>query len=965
MPMKATPYLIFLLLLTLPTKAQVKKETLYLSGTDNENTVTWDFFCTSGRNSGVWSKIDVPGHWEQQGFGEYDYGRDYRTYGKKFGFADETGIYKHRFNLPANWNGKDIFLVFDGSMTDTEVKINGHPAGPMHQGAFYQFRYRISDKLKPGDNELEVTVHKNSANASVNRAERYADYWIFGGIFRPVYLEAYPKSYLERVAVAAGADGSFRMDVFPVNPSQKQVVRAEIRDEGGNVVKSCEAKLHDGDSLITLTCRIENPKTWTAETPNRYSVTVILKEGQTARYKTSEKFGFRTVEIRPGDGIYLNGVKIKMKGINRHVFWPETGRCSNPRIDLNDVKLMKEMNLNAVRCAHYPPDKSFLNMCDSLGLYVLDELAGWQNAYDTEVGSKLVREMVMHDVNHPSIIFWSNGNEGGTNKELDDDFGRYDPSNRPVIHAHHRPGNDFNGIDCNHYENYYSTKKILDGGLIYMPTEFLHAQDDGGGGAGLADFWELHWNAPRGAGGFIWNFADEGIVRTDLGGAIDVNRVNAPDGVLGPHREKEGSYYALRQIYCPVKIHLEALPENFDGSIGVENRFHFTNLKECRFTWELINFKQPEKRGAGHEVMQSGTAASPDIQPANTGRLKLDLPADYKKYDALYLRAFDQHGNELYCWSWKTAGNHKEVMRLVRKELTDDEKTLLGQLKAQGVEEDNILPIEKQAGEKSELGAGVEVAETDSTLTLKASGIAVTFSKTNGTITNVSNDFGLDIPFGQGPVLVSGKAEFKGLSYKNDDQSCAVEMNWEGDIKKLNWTMYRSGWLALNYEYQVAGKQLFNGLSFTFPESDIISAKWLGEGPAQVWKNRLQGGRLDVWERLYNTILPATNSWGEPFKGYYANVSWMEFNTVDGRFTVVAREPGLFVRLFDFYGISGPENYPPLPAGNLSFLDGIPPIGTKLAMGIANDTWNLGPSGELNQMDKPVERTLYFYFGLR
>ncbi len=112
-----------------------------------------------------------------------------------------------------------------------------------------------------------------------------------------------------------------------------------------------------------------------------------------------------------------------MKGINRHVFWPETGRTVSPAIDLADVQLIKEMNMNAVRCSHYPPDKRFLELCDSLGLYVLDELAGWQKAYSTKAGAPLVKEMVTRDANHPSIIFWSNGNEGGHNKELDDDYG--------------------------------------------------------------------------------------------------------------------------------------------------------------------------------------------------------------------------------------------------------------------------------------------------------------------------------------------------------------------------------------------------------------------------------------------------------------------------------------------------------------------------------------------------------------
>ncbi|WP_297091782.1 glycoside hydrolase family 2 TIM barrel-domain containing protein, partial [uncultured Draconibacterium sp.] len=540
-----------------------KKEIKYLSGTDNENTKTWDFFCTEGRKSGEWTTIEVPSHWEQQGFGEYDYGRDYRTYGKKFNYSKESGIYKHRFTVPEKWEKKKVFIVFEGSMTDTEVKINGQLAGPIHQGSFYRFKYDITDKLKAGENELEVKVDKWSSNHSVNRAERYADYWIFGGIFRPVYLEAVPQSFIERVAINAKADGSFSMETFPVNIEKKQTIVAEIFDPKGNIVKSFESKVSKGDSLVVLSCTLENPNTWTAETPNRYSVKVSLKDKNTTTYELIEKFGFRTIEIREGDGIYLNGTKIKMKGVNRHVFWPETGRCVNSKIDLNDVKLIKAMNMNAVRCAHYPPDKAFLNFCDSLGLYVMNELAGWQNAYDTESGSKLVRELVLRDVNHPSILFWSNGNEGGTNKELDDNYGMYDPSKRPVIHAHHKPGNDYNGVDCNHYENYYSSKKILDGGLIYMPTEFLHAQDDGGGATALADFWELFWNSERSAGGFSWVLADEGLVRTDMDNVIDANRVNAPDGLVGPHREKEGSFYAMREIYSPVKINLNKLPEDF------------------------------------------------------------------------------------------------------------------------------------------------------------------------------------------------------------------------------------------------------------------------------------------------------------------------------------------------------------------------------------------------------------------
>jgi beta-galactosidase/beta-glucuronidase len=180
--------------LALPAASQ-QKEIQYLSGTDSKHTVAWDFFCTSGRKSGAWTKIEVPAHWEQQGFGAYNYGRDYKTYGKNFRFADEQGLYKHQFTIPASWKGKQVFIVFEGSMTDTEVKINGKPAGEIHQGAFYRFKYNITDKVVLGKtNTLEVTVSKMSADQSVNNAERLADYWVFGGIFRPVYLEAVPEN---------------------------------------------------------------------------------------------------------------------------------------------------------------------------------------------------------------------------------------------------------------------------------------------------------------------------------------------------------------------------------------------------------------------------------------------------------------------------------------------------------------------------------------------------------------------------------------------------------------------------------------------------------------------------------------------------------------------------------------------------------------------------------------------------
>ncbi|MEJ2542837.1 MAG: glycoside hydrolase family 2 TIM barrel-domain containing protein [Calditrichaceae bacterium] len=911
-----------------------EKQIQYLSGSDNLNTVKWDFYCTDGRKSGYWTKIEVPSQWEQQGFGSYNYGRDYHTYGPQFKYADEQGLYKHTFSIPESWCDKEIFIVFEGSMTDTEVKINGTSAGEIHQGAFYRFKYNITDLIyldKP--NLLEVTVSKMSSNESVNRAERYADYWIFGGIFRPVYLEAYPCEYIEQIAIAAYADGSLKVKVSTKNIIDSSTLVAEIFDSENHLIKTISEKINKDNSEITLKTKIENPSLWSSETPALYKVKLCLKRNSGVLYQTSEKFGFRTIEVKPNDGIYINGQKIKMKGINRHVFWPETGRCMNKSIDLMDVKLIKEMNMNAVRCSHYPPDQSFLYYCDSLGLYVLDELAGWHNAYDTKVGEKLVREMVIRDVNHPSIIFWSNGNEGGTNKELDDDFSKYDPSNRTVIHAHHKPGNVFNYIDTNHYEKFYGIKQLVEKENIYMPTEFLHSQYDGGGGAGLYDIWELMWNSDKSGGGFIWALLDEGIVRTDLGWSIDVNAVNAPDGILGPHREKEGSFNAIKQIFSPVHIDMKGISESFEAAIPVENRFDFTNLNQCIFDWKLVKFRKPNDLLRNYVIIDNGSGVGADIEPHASGNIKLSLPENWRDAEALLLTAIDPSDKDIYTWSWKIQSSES---------LTNSFINLKG---------NNVINID----------------ENDTLLTLVTNDNSISFNKISGLLTSVNTKIknrSRKIHFNNGPVFCAGNSSFIGLRHYQENGCYVVESSYQGGLKTVRWKLYQNGWLEMTYSYELFGKYDFSGISFDYPEEFVLSAKWLGNGPYRVWKNRMQGVTFNIWENSYNNTFAGTAPWQFPeFKGYFSDIAWMEINTVEGRIFIASKQDDLFVRLFDFYALRGLEKHPVSPTGDISFLDYIPPIGTQMSTRISAQPAKLGPSSEMNKIEGEIKRTLYFYFG--
>lgn len=640
-------------------------EVCYLSGTDKDNTVNWEFYCSEGAKSGQWSRIPVPSCWELQGFGFYNYGWDQDPH-------REQGRYRHTFRASETWRGKRVFLTFEGVMTDATVCVNGQLAGAVHQGAFYRFKYEVTNLLKYGeDNLLEVTVDKESANESVNQAERRADYWIFGGIFRPVYLEIKPRTFIERVAIDARHDGNFSMQVFPCLPTGvgQVAVQMEIQTlDGKRVGKPFSAQGLSPDGAITVAGHIDNPLEWTSETPNLYQAVFFLKSGRRTLHEYRQRFGFRTIEVRHGDGFYVNGVKILFKGVCRHTFWPESGRTISPALALEDVKLIKEMNMNAVRMSHYPPDSYFLDYCDSLGLYVLDELAGWQSMYDSQTARRLVGEMVRRDVNHPCIVFWDNGNEGGFNPDVRRDYLIWDPQHRHVI----EPWSKLDGVNTKHYPCFApSLEAVTKEKFIYMPTESIHGLQDGGHGAGLEDYWETFRQYPLYAGQFLWSFADEGVVRHDLNDSIDVAKTAAPDGIVGPHHEKEGSFYTIKQIWSPVYIKQPVLDASFDGTLNIENRYHFTDLKLCKFRFGLIRYGDV----LDTTVQRADSADIPPIslQPGEWGQLRMSLPEDWRDYDALWLTACGTNGQIICKWQWPVTSAPKMAARLLRpsKETTE------------------------------------------------------------------------------------------------------------------------------------------------------------------------------------------------------------------------------------------------------------------------------------------------------
>jgi hypothetical protein len=900
-----------------------RTERQMLSGQSPEDNVRWDFFCTGGSNSGQWTTIRVPSCWETEGFGAYNYGHDRDK-------ASEKGLYKTTFTLPEAWKDRRLFIVFEGSMTDTKVTVNGRQAGAVHQGAFYRFKREITRLVKWGgkSNLLEVEVSKMSANASVNAAERAADFWVFGGIYRPVYVEAVPKEFIEYTSIDARHDGRFHLEVNLDKELADAEVTVAVREAAtGRQVGSYTAVTPGRAGRLTSSSQMAGVQPWSAENPVLYDAVITVGRKGKPLHTITERFGFRTVQLRAYDGLYVNGKRMRLKGVNRHCFRPATGRSLSRSQSLEDALLIKEMNMNAVRMSHYPPDKHFLEICDSLGLYVIDELCAWQYPpYDTPVGTILVGEMLRRDINHPSIVMWANGNEGGFNFDLDPLFPQIDTQQRTVIH----PWSLFGGINTAHYINYDAgVKELFHGRDIFLPTENLHGLYDGGHGAGLDDFWNLMLSTPISAGIFLWDFADQGLVRLDRGGALDTDKDHAADGILGPYLEKEGSFYTIKEIWSPIFVEEKYITPAWDGKLHIENRYDFTNVNRCHFSYTLARYPA---LGTRKEVY-TGSIDAPDIRPGNRGELTLGLPADWQQYDVLYLTAKDAVDRELFTWSFELGTPAAFAGRV-------------------------LASAQKQT---------VSLRDEAEAFVLSAAGVTVKVDKQSGLLTQVSGPKGV-IPLANGPILIGDReTECDTLFTTVTDSAVSVDAayrykgNRRGTAYRFRWTMTGDGILSLDYTYRPQDNSRMAGVTFSFPEAGVTGATLFANGPYRVYNNRMKGGTLGVWDKTYNDAITGER-WEYPeFKGYYSHFYGMRL-LCPTPFEVYSGSTDVSLHLFTptpqrDYDIRRNYTLPPYPAGNLSFMDAIPAVGTKFGR-----AENYGPQSQPHHPKGECSDMIYFKF---
>mgnify|MGYP006290430553 CR=1 FL=1 len=909
------------------------QQRIYLSGIDHASAVDWDFMISGGANSGTWTTIPVPSNWEFFGFGNYTYGEDF----SKGRAGDETGFYKRTFTLQRK-AGRQYILTFQGVLTDAYVKINGQSAGPPHQGGFTQFRYNITPLLVDGENLLEVEVHKKSGNEAISAAEQQADYWVVGGIYRPVYIDILPDNHIERVAINAEMDGAFEMDVFLNKIREDTKISGVIRSQDGSPAGTL-APEKVRKKRCRLASKLTGVKTWNHETPVLYTVEVFLTHHGDTLHTYREKFGFRTFEVRDHDGFYLNGKRILLKGANLHSWHPASGRSLSRHDIETNFRLMKEMNFNAVRPCHYPPDEYLFDLCDSLGLLALDELPGWHSPLPKKEGARMVKEMVSRDVNHPSIIMWGNGNHQAHNPALDEDFFLWDiQQRRPLrnaakkedVFAGYDP--DFDIVDTRFYPNWEQlVHRLHEGGHIVLPNEALHALYDGGGAANLKDYWEEFKHSEYGGGLMIWAFLDEGAIRWDQGNRIDVFGNMYPDGIVGPNREKEGSFYAVKEIWSPVQIDDLKIDKDFSGTIPVKNEYVFTDLNRCRFTWELVNFSKPNEAGAGYRVQYRDHYVPGSIPPGENGALQLNLPSHWKNYDALRLKAAGPAGEELYAWCWPIA---------TRKALIKSFHTV----------------------ETAEV-----IQDREDPYTFNAGCCQFAFDRTDGTLREVIiRD--TKLPLSNFPKVVSAPGSQTG----SGSRQAEVTLSEENGVYKIKsqgangfdafqWTLHPNGTLELDYTFTLErGAYSYAGIAMPISATAVQSKRWLGEGPYRIWKNRTQGGALNVWEVEKRVNIPG-EAWNMPaFEGFFAPWYWASVY-LDHDVKISMASPHSHLTLGMLNPVNGDDpkrakwEYP--SEEGIYFFHHISPVGSKW-----KNPAKFGPSAQQSVIAEPCSGSILFNF---
>lgn len=660
-------------------------------------------------NDKDWVGFPVPANWEVNGYGTPIYVSagypfkidpprvmgepkvDYTTYKER----NPVGQYRRSFQLPAGWEARgQTFLRFEGVMSAFYVWMNGERVG-YSQGSMEPSEFNITNYLRAGENQIALEVYRYSDGSYLEDQ----DFWRFGGIHRSIHLLHTPDIRIRDYAVRTLPVSTDYQDfILQIDPQfsvyrgmtgKGTTLQGVLKDASGREIATLKGDVEDildlehkagrmnewypqrgPRKLGRMSATIKSPKRWTAETPYLYKLhlTLLTAEGEVIE-QVEQSVGFRSVEIRNGQ-LLVNGASVRFRGVNRHEHDPRTARVMSEERMLQDILLMKQANINAVRTSHYPNVSRWYELCDSLGLYVMDEADIEEHGLRGTLAStpdwhaafldRAVR-MAERDKNHPSIVMWSMGNESGYGPNFAaisawlHDFdptrpvhyegaqgagGEPDPKTVDVISRFYTrvkqeylnpgiaEGEDKERAENARWERLLEIAERTNDNRPVMTSEYAHSMGNALGN--FKEYWDEIYSNPRMLGGFIWDWVDQGIYKTLPDGRIMVayggdfgDKPNLKafcfNGLLMSDRETTPKYWEVKKVYSPVELRVES------GELRVTNRNHHTDLSQYRCLWTLsIDGKQKDQ----------GEITLPEVAPGESEMIPLPVSIAGKKASA-------------------------------------------------------------------------------------------------------------------------------------------------------------------------------------------------------------------------------------------------------------------------------------------------------------------------------------------
>ena len=609
---------------------------------------TWKFFWVQdadsrptdfwkvGYNDKGWSDMSVPGVWELNGYGDPIYVNTGYAWRNQFKSNppqvptqnNHVGSYRREITVPANWGGKEIIAHFGSVTSNIYLWVNGRYVG-YSEDSKLEAEFNLTPYLKPGQKNLIAFQVFRWCDGTYLEDQ---DFFRYSGVGRDCYLYARNKKRIEDIRVTPDLDANYQNGSLRVALSLKGSgnVNLELLDAAGKTVATETAH---GSGTVVM--NIENPHKWTAETPYLYTLRATL---QGSNEVIPVKVGFRKIELKNAQ-ILVNGQPVLFKGANRHEIDPDNGYYLSPERMIQDIQVMKKFNINAVRTCHYPDDNLWYDLCDKYGIYVVAEanIESHGMGYGDETLAKRAdykkahmernQRNVQRSFNHPSIIFWSLGNEAGygPNFEAAYDWIKAEDSSRAVQYEQARKDGKTD-IFCPMYYGYKGCQDYCEDASMTKPLiqcEYAHAMGNSQGG--FKEYWDLVRKYPKYQGGFIWDFVDQSVRWTGKNGKTiyayggDFNRFDASDGnfcdngLISPDRVPNPHMYEVGHIYQDIWT----TPADIqNGEINVYNENFFRDLSAYYLEWEVLK---------GGKVIRTGRVDDLNVAPQQTAKLKLDL----------------------------------------------------------------------------------------------------------------------------------------------------------------------------------------------------------------------------------------------------------------------------------------------------------------------------------------------------